>query len=243
MTDNLTWRRVASLLCLVFGAAGTASADDATLALCVSKQGHVRAVAVPGAVTPGTPHGSVCRSHERLVTFDTVGPQGPPGPAGAEGPPGPEGAPGPPGPGFSGLQHVTVGAGDLHPVGGGVFLTAFGPPPGGAFSTGGAPLLAGVHLPEHAQVLAVRAHLFDSSTSNLTVELVAQELPSGAPSVLASVSSADAAAAPYSVDAVLGGPHVVDNARFHYFVRVSPVPGWTATSLQVLGVTVAYRLD
>jgi hypothetical protein len=36
---------------------------------------------------------------------------------------------------------------------------------------------------------------------------------------------------------------VVDNAQFHYFVRVSPTPGWTATSLQVIGVTIAYTMQ
>jgi len=99
-----------------------------------------------------------------------------------------------------------------------------------------------VHLPQNARVLALRAHVLDNSTSDLTIELIEQALPDGTAATLSSVASAGATAAPYAIDDTLPVAHVVDNAQFHYFVRVSPAPGWTATSLQVIGVTVAYTL-
>ena len=174
-----------------------------------------------------------------MITWNVTGSQGPPGPPGPQGPPGNQGSPGP---GFSGIQYYTVGNGDLRPVGGGNFGTSFAPPPGGTFSTAAAPLLAGVHLPQSAQVLAIRAHVFDNSTSDVTIELIEQALPDGNALLVSSVASTGAAGTPYSIDAAPAMPHLVDNAQFHYFVRVLPAPGWTATTLQVLGVTIAYTL-
>ena len=208
---------------------------------CISKDGRVRIVSAMETPEAGRRrHGETCHRGERLVTWNIAGPQGP---AGSSGPRGPQGNHGPPGPGFSGLQYYTVGNGDLRPVGGGTFGISFAPPPGGSFSTAAAPLLAGVHLPQHARVLAIRAHVFDNSTSDVTIELIEQALPDGNALLVSSVGSTGGAATPYSIDAAPAMPHVVDNAQFHYFVRVLPAPGWTATTLQVLGVTIAYTLE
>ena len=196
---------------------------------CVSKVGRVRIVAAAETREASSPQDeSVCRRGERVVTWNITGPQG---------------NQGPPGPGFSGIQYYTVGNGDLRPVGGGMFGTSFAPPPGGTFSTAAAPLLAGVHLPHGAHVLAIRAHVFDNSTSDVTIELIEQALPDGNALLVSSIASAGAAGTPYSIDAAPATPHVVDNAQFHYFVRALPAPGWTATTLQVLGVTIAYTLE
>jgi hypothetical protein len=229
----------------VFGASGLVVLALPTIAhaennnritACVSKAGRVRIVS---AAREAGRHDSVCRRGERVITWNVTGSQGPPGPPGPQGPPGNQG---PPGPGFSGIQYYTVGNGDLRPVGGGNFGTSFAPPPGGTFSTAAAPLLAGVHLPQSAQVLAIRAHVFDNSTSDVTIELIEQALPDGNALLVSSVASTGAAGTPYSIDAAPAMPHLVDNAQFHYFVRVLPAPGWTATTLQVLGVTIAYTL-
>src|SRR5262249_32252179 len=64
------------------------SADAQQIFACVNNNsGAVRIVA----------QGAACRTPERLVTWNVVGPQGPPGPAGALGPPGPQGPAGPAG--------------------------------------------------------------------------------------------------------------------------------------------------
>ena len=229
----------------VLAMSAAASADTGNrITACVSKDGRVRVVSV-GALRHPEPKrdASVCHRGERLVTWGIrgpAGPAGPPGPPGPEGAPGPQGPAGPAGPGFSGIQYYTVGNGDLRPVGSGAFGISFGPPPGGTFSTAAAPLLAGVHLPQGAKVLAVRSHVLDNSTSDLTIELIEQPLGGGLPLLLSSTATTGAAAAPYAIDDTLPVPHDVDNAQFHYFVRVSPAPGWTASSLQVLGVTVAF---
>jgi hypothetical protein len=235
-------RTVAALLALVISTPAYAENNHA-IAACISGGGRVRVVSVTEMLhARDEREGSVCRGGERLVIWNLAGPPGPPGPPGPQGPQGPRGEQGPAGPGFSGIQYYTVGNGDLRPVGGGFFGTSFGPPPGGTFSTAAAPLLAGVHLPQKAQVLAIRAHVLDNSTSDVTIELIEQALPDGSALTLASVASAGAASAPYAIDGT-AIPHVVDNAQFHYFVRVSPGPGWTATSLQVLGVTIAYTFE
>lgn len=218
--------------------------NNDTISACISKDGRVRIVSSATGREEGRErHESRCHREERLVTWNTAGPQGPPGPRGEPGVPGDRGEHGPPGPGFSGIQYYTVGNGDLRPVGGGLFGTSFAPPPGGTFSTAAAPLLAGIHLPQHAQVLEVRAHVFDNSASDATIELIEQALSDGNATILSSVASTGAAAAPYSIDVAPAMPHVVDNARFHYFVRAAPAPVWTATTLQILAVTIAYRLE
>jgi hypothetical protein len=218
--------RVGAAALIVFALPAIANGENNDrITACVSKEGRMRLVSAP------------CRRGERLIIWNITGPQGP---AGLQGPHGDQG---PPGPGFSGTHYYTVGNGDLRPVGGGVFGTSFAPPPGGTFSTAAAPLLAGVHLPQHAQVLAIRAHVFDNSTSDVTIELIEQTLSDGSAMTLSSIASTGAAGAPYSIDTTPAMPHVVDTSQFHYFVRVSPSPSWTATTLQVIGVTIVYTLD
>jgi hypothetical protein len=247
---------------VAFALPGGANADNASrnnsIHACVSRDGRIRVLSAEDMRQRDRRRGgSPCHRGERLVTWNIVGPQGPsgpegpsgqpgpPGPAGAAGPAGAQGEPGeqgPPGIGFDGIQFFTVGNGDLRPVGGGLFAIVSGPPPAGIFSTAAAPLLAGLHLPQRARILSVRANLLDNSTSNLTIELIAHELSSGAPTVIATLTSTGAAAAPYALDEVLAAPHAIDNELNHYYVRVSAAPGWTATSLQVIGVTIAYTL-
>jgi len=230
---------------VVFALPAIAQAENNnSITACLSREGRLRILA--STVTPEADRKqseSPCHRGERLITWNIAGPQGPPGPAGQPGAQGDRGEQGPPGPGFSGIQYYTVGNGDLRPVGGGNFGTSFAPPPGGTFSTAAAPLLAGVHLPQHAQVREIRAHVFDNSASDVTIELIEQALPDGNAAIVSSVASAGVAAAPYSIDFAPAMPHVVDNAQFHYFVRVSPAPGWTATTLQIIGVTIGYTLE
>jgi hypothetical protein len=69
-------------------------------------------------------------------------------------------------------------------------------------------------------------------------------MSTGIPFLLSSLASSGAADAPYTIDDPLPGAPLVDNARFHYFVRVTPTsPGWTGTFLQVLGVTIEYTME
>lgn len=232
----------ASLVALATPDAAGADAGE-TIVACISKEGRVRVISAADVHRSGRkPQGSICHRGERQIAWNVQGPPGPAGPTGPRGPEGPMGPQGPAGPGFTGIQYYTVGNGDLRPVGG-AFGTSFGPPPGGTFSTAGAPLLAGVHLPQGARVVAVRSHVLDNSTSNLTIELIEQPLTGALPLLLSSVSTTGAAAAPYAIDDALPMPHEVDNAQFHYFVRASPSPGWTATTLQVVGVTIAFVLE
>lgn len=250
MTDGLTrvLRALAvSTLAALAIPAGVSAQDSDTITACISKEGRLRVVSrLEQGQSERKKETSACHSGERLITWNLTGPPGPPGPAGPAGPSGADGAqgtPGPAGPGFSGIQYYTVGTGDLRPIGGGAFGTALGPPPGGSFSTSAAPLLAGVHLPQGARVLAIRSHVFDNSMSDLTIDVIEQPLAGAMPLLLSTRMTSGAAAAPYALDETLTAPHEVDNSQFHYFVRVSPMPGWTATSLQVLGVTIAYTLE
>jgi len=249
MTIGLTWWLravgVAASAALALPTAATAD-DGTTITACVSKEGKIRVLS--GADVHATRKHSrgKCARAERLVTWNITGPPGPVGPAGPEGPPGAQGQRGPEGPrgpGFAGTQYFAVGAGDLRPIGPGFFGLSLVAPPGGTFSTAAAPLLAGVHLPHNARIVSVRAHVFDNSPSNLAVDLVQQPLSGEAAVFLSAITTNGAAAAPYAIDDVLAIPHEVDNAGAHYFVRVSPNPGWTTTSLQVLGVTIAYTLE
>jgi hypothetical protein len=250
MTDRFIWSLravgVAAVIALAVPAAASKE-NEQTIAACISRDGRIRILSAPQLLDARHKReGSTCDRGERLVTWNIAGPPGPAGATGLPGPqgaPGPQGDPGPAGPGFLGIQYYTVGNGDLRPVGGGFFGTSFGPPPGGTFSTAAAPLLAGVHVPQNAHVLAMRAYVLDNSTSDVTIELIAQALLDGSAVTLLSVASADAASAPYAIDSAPAAPQVVDNAQFHYFVRVSPTPGWTATSLQVIGVTIAYTMQ
>lgn len=253
----MTHRWTHSLMALGVAAAAflaapaSAQADDSssTITACISREGRVRVISSGELLDLSRKrHSSPCGRGERLVTWNIVGPQGPVGPVGPqgvpgpEGPQGPQGEPGPAGPGFTGTQYYTVGNGDLRPVGQGFFGTSFGPAPGGSFSTSGSPLMAGIHLPQGATILGMTAHVYDNSMSNVTIELIEQELSDGMAVVLSSAASTGAAAAPYPV----AGPattHVVDNSQHHYFVRVSPSPSWTTTTLQVLGVTIVYTLE
>jgi hypothetical protein len=247
----------AALAAVAFPSSARADHPE-TISACVTKDsGRVRVLTAHDLIPRGRKW-SPCHRDERLVTWNIAGPKGPTGPVGPQGPqgqpgpegrqgpqgePGPRGERGPAGPGFSGVQYYTVGAGDLRTAGPGLFATAFGPAPGGTFSTGAAPLLAGIHLPQGAQVLGITAHVFDNSAQNLLVELIEQALGDGTASQLALAASTGAAATPYAVDAPLATPHAVDNANYHYFVRVMPSTMWTATTLQVLGVTVSFRMD
>lgn len=250
----------ASLAAVLAFCAAPAMADEpTTISACISSEGRIRVLSVRELVKKSKHGGSPCRRGERFITWNVVGPRGPMGPMGPHGPEGPrgpqgdrgpQGEPGPPGergapgPGFSGVQYYTVGNGDLRPVGGGFFPTSFAANPGGTFSTGAANLLAGVHLPQGARVLGVALNVFDNSAAaNLTVELVEQRLADGVPSVISSLSSNGAALAPYEVTDVLVTPHATDSRLHHYFIRVMPSPMWMASTLQVLGVTVAYELE
>jgi|SRR5688572_28667186 len=242
-TPNFRALGVCALTAVAVSTAARADEGNAITA-CISKDGRMRMLSgeeqhEADRKRERSRDASLCPRGERLVIWNIIGPAGPPGPRGPEGP---AGAPGAPGLGFIGIQYYTVGNGDLRPVGGGAFGTSFGPPPGGTFSTSAAPLLAGIHLPQGATVLAIRSHVLDNSTSDLTIELIEQPLAGTMPLLLSSSTTTGAAGAPYAVDGTLSAPHPVDNALFHYFVRVSPSPGWTATSLQVLGVTVVYTL-
>lgn len=214
-----------------------AHADDGeTITACVTRDGRVR-ISSPGSGRNGRKAG--CRPDERIVTWSVAGPRGPAGEPGAEGPAGP---PGPPGPGLSGVQYYTVGVGDLRPATAGIFGTSFGPPPGGSFSTAAAPLLAAIHVPQGARIAALRAHVFDNSTSDLRIELIEQPLSGELPGLVSAVVSSGAAGAAYAIEDVFTIPHIVDNERFHYFVRILPAPGWTGTTLQAMGATIAYTL-
>jgi hypothetical protein len=249
-TRLLTALGVATVAAVAAPAPAYADGPD-TITACVSREGRIRVISLRELSDVSRKRdSSPCRRGERLLIWNVVGPRGPAGPIGPqgpqgvpgpEGPQGPQGDPGPAGPGFAGTQFYTVGNGDLRPVGPGNFGTSFAAPPGGTFSTAAAPLMAGIHLPQGATILGMTAHVFDNSASNVTIELIEQQMSDGAAVLLSSAASTDAAAAPYPVE----GPataHVVDNSRAHYFVRVSPSPSWTTTTLQVLGVTVAYTL-
>jgi hypothetical protein len=238
-TRLLTALGVATVAAVAAPAPAYADGPD-TISACVSREGRIRVISLRELFDLSRKRdSSPCRRGERLVIWNVVGPQGVPGP---EGPQGPQGEPGPAGPGFAGTQYYTVGNGDLRPVGPGNFGTSFAAPPGGTFSTAAAPLMAGIHLPQGATILGMSAHVFDNSASNVTIELIEQSLSDGGAVLLSSAASTDMALAPYSVT---GPPttHIVDNSQFHYFVRVSPSPSWTTTTLQVLGVTVVYTLE
>lgn len=242
----LGWTRLVPVLGVAAAASLTGSTlasagDDQTISACVSKDGRVR-VLTAGAPRRGEGDRDAWRCHrgENLLTWSIAGPEGPAGPQGLPGAPG---AVGPPGLGFLGSQFYTVGNGDLKANGTGLFATSFGPPPGGTFSTGAAQLMAGIHVPQGARILALSAHVFDNSPSNLTVELIEHSLADGTALLLASAASSGAAGAPFTVGTPLAEARVVDNDRFHYFIRVMPAPTWTTTSLQVLGITVEYTLE
>lgn len=224
--------------------------DDQTISACVSKTGRVRVLTrKEHRDGDGKRENGRCQRDEKLLTWNVTGPRGPAGPQGVpglEGPPGPAGEPGPPGPagpGFLGIQFYTVGNGDLKANGTGLFATSFGPPPGGTFSVGAAQLMAGIHLPQGARILAFSAHVFDNSPADLTFELIEQSVADGSALQLASASSTGAADAPYTVETRLAEARNASNDQFHYFIRVTPTPAWTTTSMQVLGVTVEYALE
>ena len=83
---------------------GIAGAFVVTLALAPISAGAQQIFACVNATSGAVrivAQGAACRTPESLVTWNVVGPQGPPGPAGApgpQGPAGPAGALGPPGP-------------------------------------------------------------------------------------------------------------------------------------------------
>ena len=249
MTNGQTrWLRAVGVAAFTaLGLPTAATADDSpTITACVSRDGKIRLLSEADLHARRKRAAGRCGRGERLVTWNITGPPGPIGPRGPEGAIGPQGQrgfDGPPGPGFAGTQYYAVGAGDLRPIGPGFFALSLVAPPGGTFSTAAVPLLAGVHLPQHARIVAVRAHVFDNSASNLAIDLVQQPLSGEAAVFLSAITTNGAAAAPYAIDEALAIPHDVDNAGAHYFVRVSPNPGWTATSLQVLGVTIVYTLE
>ncbi|MGH9349807.1 MAG: hypothetical protein ACRD26_21355 [Vicinamibacterales bacterium] len=223
-------------------APGRTDAEDTnTIRACVSNEGKVRLL----VSRDGREHGHKprngdrfpCHRHERLVTWNIIGPQGP------QGDPGPPGEKGPAGPGFLGVQHYTVGNGDLRPVGGGLFAMSFVAPPFGTFSTGAAQVMAGVHLPQGAMLLGLTAHVLDNSAADLAIELIEQRLGDGTAVLLSSAASSGAAGAPQAIEGTPLAPRTIDNQHFHYFVRVTPTTLWTTTTLQVLGVTIAYTME
>jgi Collagen triple helix repeat (20 copies) len=103
---------------------GIAGAFVVTLALAPISAGAQQIFACVNANTGAVrivAQGAACRTPESLVTWNVVGPQGPPGsagPAGALGPPGPQGPAGPAGAlGPSGPQGLAGPAGALGPSG------------------------------------------------------------------------------------------------------------------------------
>ena len=244
-----------------------------TIKACITRDGFARVVSQSDVDSAQRRGSSPCGRSEQFVSWNVLGPEGPRGDTGVQGPqgiqgiqgprgiqgepgargePGPQGEPGvagpqgevgPPGPGFFGVQYFTVGAGDLKTASAGVFATSFGPPPGGTFSTGAVPLIAAVHLPQGAKLLGMTAFVFDNSAQNLGFELIEQTLADGSAVQLASVSSAGAAEAVYALEAPTMVARTVNNALCHYFVRVLPATNWTATTLQVLGITIRYTLE
>ena len=241
MTNRMTRSLTALTLMTAFTVLATPApvrADDGeTISACVSQEGRVRFITgenLEGRRRDGSP----CRRHERLVTWNIVGPRGPEGEQGPEGARGPQG---PAGPGFSGEQLYTVGNGDFRGPG---VVQSFANPPGGSFVAGGeARMLAAVHLPQRAKITGITVRGTDTSASNIRVDFIAQDLITGAGMpALATLTSAGLPPGPFSTSQSLDA--VVDNGLFHYFVHVTPVGGgWTGLTMQVIGVTISYTLE
>jgi hypothetical protein len=172
------------------------------------------------------------------------------GPQGDRGEQGPQGAPGP---GFTGDQFYTVGIGDLRPMMGQAPLSFLSAAPGGVFTQQPeSRLFAAVHLPQGAQIEAIALNGFDA---NGTVALRATlhafsmaPIPGDMPATIGSAESMGGfLAGVFSTTSPAMG--VVDNSMWHYYVQVTSIADatgnptqWPGSSLQVLGVTVKYRL-
>jgi Collagen triple helix repeat (20 copies) len=173
-----------------------------------------------------------------------AGPQGPAGEPGPKGETGPQGARGPAGPGFSGTQYYTVGSGDLRGVTPASQVLAFpaGPSPRGIYVNSGEPrLIAGVHLPQNAVISEVSLRGADlNATSDLRVELIAQDQMSGAPAPLHAAFGSTGSSGLFDVSTPVDSA-VVDNRNFYYLVQVTSTGPW-GQALQVLGVVITYTM-
>jgi hypothetical protein len=116
-------------------------------------------------------------------------------------------------------------------------------PARGTYVTGGdARLLAGVHLPQGAEIDRITVRGFDGNAADLRVEFVAQDPLTGATVLLH--------AAPFGSSGLTGFfeasadvPFVrVENDRLHYFVQISATGVWNAPTLQVTSVVISYRM-
>jgi hypothetical protein len=222
---------------------------DGVLLACADRQGDLRVV---------DSHDE-CRRNETPVRWNIRGPEGPQGeqgPQGVAGPQGlqgeqgpqgdigPQGARGPAGPGFSGTQFYAVGNGDFRGVSPATQLVMFGvQPPRGVHVAGTADLrlVAGVHLPQNAVISDITLRGTDASpTSDLRVELIAQDQLSSAATPLHMPVASSGVPGPFSVSAAVDSA-IVDNQNFHYFVHVSSTATW-GPPLQVLGVVVTYTM-
>jgi hypothetical protein len=219
---------------------------DGVLRACADKHGELRLV---------DSHDD-CRRGEAPVFWSVRGPQGPegergaqgePGPQGEQGPPGdagPQGAPGPAGPGFSGVQHYTVGSGDLRGVTPASQVLAFpaGPAPRGIYvNSGENRLVAGIHLPQGAVITEISLRGADvSPTSDLRVELIAQDQMTGVPTPLDAAVGSSGSPGMFSVSSPVESAEV-DNKNFYYLVQVTSTGPW-GQALQVLGVVVSYTM-
>lgn len=247
---------------------GRSDADDKSVArpdgrvvACVSKNGQARLVGSPDE----------CRPNETLVTWSVQGPQGPPGamgpqglagapgpagPQGAvgpqgeqgamgpEGPQGPEGARGPAGPGFSGPQFYTLGNGDFRgsaPTTAIVTFTA-APARGTYVANGEARLLAGVHLPQGAEIERVSLRGFDANAADLRLEFFAQDPATGTTTLLHAAPFGSAGATGFFEASNDVARIRVENDRLHYFVQVSATGLWNSPTLQVTSVVIGYSM-
>ncbi len=178
------------------------------------------------------------------------GDRGEAGPQGDQGEQGPQGAPGP---GFTGDQFYTVGIGDLRPMMGQAPLSFLSTPPGGVFTQQPeSRLFAAVHLPQGARIDALTLNGFDSSgivTLRATLHAFSMApAPGDMPATIGTAESMGGfAAGVFSTTSPAMA--VVDNSMWHYYVQLSAVADaagtptqWPGSSLQVLGVTVKYRL-
>ena len=212
---------------------------DGVIRACADKQGDLRIV---------DSHDE-CRRNETPVRWNVrgeqgpIGPQGPAGQPGPQGETGPQGARGPAGPGFSGTQHYVVGSGDLRGVTPASQVIAFpaGPPPRGIYvNSGENRLVAGVHLPQNAVISEVTLRGADvNATSDLRVELIAQDQLSGAPTPLHGAFGSSGNGGLFDVSATVDA--VIDNRNFYYLVQVTSTGPW-GQALQVLGVVITYTM-
>jgi len=182
-----------------------------------------------------------------------IGPQGPVGPAGAQGFPGGIGPTGPTGPagsnglGFYGTQKLEISASSFNAADtyqGTVLRNGLAPGNVGVSrSSGMDALLAGVHLPDGAQIQAITFHGYQGTpTFFVTARLIELPHTSSSTSTLATIGSGAGNVGGYTVSANV--THTVDLANSTYFVSVTPPPpfGWNGTAVAVRSVVIDYTL-